>query len=215
MLDVILPKLKSHQVISLICDAGTPAISDPGSDLIRECIKNHIKVSSIPGPSAVIGSLVSSGISTDQFSFLGFVPRDQKVKKIFYERISKSSETIIFFESPRRIIKTLNEMKNFITNRKVALVRELTKKNEELINGNITNVLVNLERKEKILGEITVVISGHSKKSPIYITDQQILDFVKDLKIEKLGISTVSKLAAEKYEVSKRRVYQLIIANKS
>ena len=214
MIDMVLPKLKSDQIISLISDAGTPTISDPGIDLIQACIEKNIKVCSIPGPSAVIGSLVSSGISTEQFSFLGFAPRDNKTKKIFHERISKSIETIIFFESPMRIIKTLSDLQAFIENRKVALVRELTKKNEEVINGNITNVLKNLEGKEKILGEITVVVSACTSKQLIEISDQQILAFAKDLEVEKLAISTIAKLIAEKYEVSKRRVYQLIIENK-
>ena len=214
MIGMVLPKLKSNQIISLISDAGTPTISDPGQDLIQKCIEKNIKVFSIPGPSAVIGSLVSSGISTEQFAFLGFVPRDKKTKKIFHERISKSRETIIFFESPKRIIKTLSDLQIFIGDRKVSLVRELTKKNEEIINGNIQNVLNNLAQKEKILGEITVVISACTYRHLTEISDQQILAFAKDLEIEKLGISTIAKLTAEKYEVSKRRVYQLIIENK-
>ncbi len=214
MIKMVLPKLKSNQIISLISDSGTPTISDPGQDLIHTCIENNIKVFSIPGPSAVIGCLVSSGISTEQFSFLGFVPRDKKTKKIFHERISQSMETTIFFESPKRIIKTLSDLIIFIGDRKISLVRELTKKNEEIINGNIKNVLENLVQKDKILGEITVVISGCTSRHLTEISDQQILAFVKDLEIEKLGISTIVKLTAEKYEVSKRRVYQLIIANK-
>ncbi len=214
MIDIVLPKLRSNQIISLISDAGTPTISDPGLDLIQMCIEKNIKVCSVPGPSAVIGSLVSSGISTEQFSFLGFVPRDRKTKKIFHERISTSRETIIFFESPKRIIKTLSDLQIFTGDRKVSLVRELTKKNEEIINGNITNVLKNLEKKEKLLGEITVVISACSSRNLTEISDQQILAFAKDLEVEKLGISTIAKLVAEKYEVSKRRVYQLIIENK-
>ncbi len=214
MIDIVLPKLKSNQIISLISDAGTPTISDPGLDLIQTCIEKNIKVCSIPGPSAVIGSLVTSGISTEQFSFLGFVPRDRKTKKIFYERISKSKETTIFFESPKRIIKTLVDLQMFVGDRKIALVRELTKKNEEIINGSIENVLSNLGKKEKILGEITVVISPCDSKNLTKISDQQILAFAKDLETEKLGISVIAKLIAEKYKVSKRRVYQLILENK-
>ena len=214
MIDMALPKLKSNQIISIISDAGTPTISDPGSDLVLKCIENNIRVYSVPGPSAVIGSLVSSGISTNQFSFLGFVPRDRKTKKLFYERISKSYETTIFFESPKRIVKTLTDLQMFIGDRKAALVRELTKKNEETISGNISHILKNLEKKEKILGEITVIVSARSSNDITEISDQQILAFVKDLKNEKLAISTIAKLTAEKYQVSKRRVYQLIIKNK-
>jgi len=214
MIDVILPKLKSNQIISLISDAGTPTISDPGLDLIQVCIENFIKVFSIPGPSAVIASLVSSGISTEQFSFLGFVPRNTKPKKIFCEKIANANETTIFFESPKRILKTLTDLQIFIENRKVALVRELTKKNEEIITGSVLDVLNKLEAKEKILGEITVIVSAQPLQNLKDISDQQILDFAKDLKIKKLGISAISRLISEKYEVSKRRVYQLIIENK-
>jgi len=215
MIDVVLPKLKSNQIISLISDAGTPTISDPGSELIQACIENCIKVFSIPGPSAVIASLVSSGISTEQFCFLGFVPRLKKQKKIFYQKIANANETAIFFESPKRILKTLNDLKIFITNRNIALVRELTKKNEEIITGGVLNVLEKLEMKEKILGEMTVIISANSLTKFQDVPDKQILDFAKDIKKEKLGISTISKLIAEKYKVSKRRVYQLLIENKN
>ncbi len=214
MIDTVLKKLKSNQIISLISDAGTPTISDPGSDLIKKCIESDIKVCSIPGPTAVIGSLVSSGISTEQFSFLGFVPRDSKTKKLFYERINKSNFTTIFFESPKRIIKTLTSIYTIIGDRKIALIRELTKKNEEILNDNISNILNTLNKKDKILGEITVVMSGCESNPSKEISDQQILDSVKNLEIEKLGISITSKLVAKKHQVSKRRVYQLIIENK-
>ncbi len=214
MIEMILPKLKSNQIISLISDAGTPTISDPGLDLIQMCIENDINVSSIPGPSAVIGSLVISGISTEQFTFLGFIPRNKKSQLLFYDRIDKSNETTIFFESPKRIIKTLTDIFKIIGDRKIALIRELTKKNEEILNGNIIDVLENLEKKDKILGEITVVISASDSKQSTVISDQQILDSVKDFEIKKLGISCISKLIAEKHQVSRRRVYQLIIKNK-
>ena len=211
----IIEFIKERKVVSLISDAGTPTISDPGSELIQACIENCIKVFSIPGPSAVIASLVSSGISTEQFCFLGFVPRLKKQKKIFYQKIANANETAIFFESPKRILKTLNDLKIFITNRNIALVRELTKKNEEIITGGVLNVLEKLEMKEKILGEMTVIISANSLTKFQDVPDKQILDFAKDIKKEKLGISTISKLIAEKYKVSKRRVYQLLIENKN
>tara|TARA_B100000965_G_scaffold406496_1_gene445717 strand:- start:1502 stop:2392 length:891 start_codon:yes stop_codon:yes gene_type:complete len=214
IIESVLVKLKSNQIISLISDAGTPTISDPGSDLVNMCIENGIHVYSIPGPSAVISSLVISGISTEKFSFLGFVPRIKKKQKLFFERIYKSNETTIFFESPKRIIKTLTDMCLTMGDRKIAIVRELTKKNEETISGNIIDVLNKLNEKVKILGEITVVVSACDFKQLDEISDKQILNYVKDSEIEKLGISTISKLIAEKYKVSKRRVYQLIIGNK-
>ena len=214
MIDVVIPKLKANQIVSLISDAGTPAVCDPGLDLIEMCIENKIKVYSIPGPSAVIASLVSSGISTERFSFLGFVPRDKKSKKLFYERIANSQETTIFFESPKRILRTLTDLHLFIFDRKVSLVKEITKKNEEIISSNIKNILQLLEEKEKILGEITVIVSASDSKNFLKISDEQILNYAKDLKKENIGISTISKLVAEKYKVSKRRVYQLIIKDK-
>ena len=111
-------------------------------------------------------------------------------------------------------MKTLTDIFRIIGDRKIALIRELTKKNEEMLNGNIIDVLKNLEKKDKILGEITVIISASDPKQSTVISDQQILDSVKDLEIQKLGISSISKLIAEKYQVSRRRVYQLIIENK-
>jgi len=214
MIEKVIFKLNSEQIISLISDAGTPTISDPGHDLIQACIGNNIKVHSLPGPSAVISSLVSSGISSDQFSFLGFFPRETKKQKIFSKRIEDSLETIVFFESPKRILKTLNNLERFLQGRKISIVRELTKINEEIINGNIEEVTNKLKEKNKILGEITVIISASYFDKKKEVSDEEILDYVNELKTYNLSNTIISKLVSKKYKISKRRVYQLIIGHK-
>ena len=214
LIEGVILSLKSGKVISLISDAGTPLISDPGSDLVSACVMENIKVYSIPGPSAVIASLVTSGISTEQFTFLGFFPRNNRKKKIFLEQISSSSETIILFESPKRILKTINELRNFLNDRKISVVRELTKKNEEVITGSFSYVYNQLYEKEKILGEITLIIEMNIQKNEINISDRMILNFANKLKLNKLTISDASKKIADEFGISKRRVYQLIIKNK-
>ena len=128
LINEIIKKLENNEIISLISDAGTPLISDPGNDLINKCIERNIRFYSIPGASSVIGSLIASGMPTDNFIFFGFVPRIKKDKKIFFERINSSLATSIFYESPKRIKSSINFCSEIIKNRKISIVRELTKK---------------------------------------------------------------------------------------
>ena len=206
----IVKKLENNQIISLISDAGTPLISDPGNDLINKCIERNIRFYSIPGASSVIGSLIVSGMPTDNFTFLGFVPRTKKEKKIFFERIHSSIATSIFYESPKRIKSSINFCSEIIKNRKISIVRELTKKNEEIINGDIIDVKNLLDKREEIKGEITIIIE------PTKETRKEYDDFFLTKKIEKeltkyKPLSQISTEISDTYNVSKRRVYQLCL----
>ena len=206
----IIEKLENNEIISLISDAGTPLISDPGNDLIDKCIERNIRFYSIPGATSVIGSLIASGMPTNNFTFLGFVPRIKKDKKIFFERINSSSTTSILYESPKRIKSTINLCGEIIKNRKISIVRELTKKNEEIINGDIISVKKLLDKKEEIKGEITIIIE------PTKAIKKEYDDFFLIKKIEKeltknKPLSQISAEISDTYNVSKRRVYQLCL----
>jgi len=158
----ILAKLRQGQSIALISDAGTPTLSDPGYKLVRECVKEHIKVISIPGASAVIAALTSSGLPTDSFSFFGYFPKKSGKKRIIYERIQKSlagiTTTAILFESPYRLEKTLQDLAHIFPEKNIVIARELTKSHEEIIRGSVVNVAKELKRK-KLKGEITILIN--------------------------------------------------------
>ncbi|GIW64328.1 MAG: ribosomal RNA small subunit methyltransferase I [Patescibacteria group bacterium] len=160
----IIEKLKSGKKLALISDAGTPTLSDPGQFLVKQAIKENINIIPIPGPSAVLSALITSGLSTSPFLFLGFLPKNKSQKqKLFQElinlKIHKKNPSIIFFESPQRINETLEILNEINSEIKISLAREMTKIYEEFLRGNIKNVLTNLKQKKEIKGEITVVFS--------------------------------------------------------
>jgi len=146
--------LREGKDIALVSDSGTPGISDPGFYLIREAIKYNIKISPIPGACALISALVCSGLPTDKFEFYGFIPKKESQKKKFFENLV--DKTVVFYESPYRIVKTLEIMNNVIPDKKIVIARELTKKFEEFIRGTVKGVYRKLKDK-KIKGEVVVV----------------------------------------------------------
>ncbi len=153
--------IKSHEVTALVSDAGMPVISDPGSSLIEECWKEDIEIDIAPGPSAVTTALALSGFVASRFIFLGFLPRDKKLRRLLRELNEKEiKSTIVFFESPNRIIKTLKEIKDHLGNVDLFVGREMTKLHQELFRGNVEEALTFFESKEIVKGELTVVISS-------------------------------------------------------
>lgn len=157
----VISKLKRGMNIAQITDAGTPTISDPGFKLIRECTREGIKVVPIPGASAVISALVASGLPTDSFCFLGYVPKKEGKKKKFFEKIQKLTTdiktTVVFFETPHRINKTLKDLNDIFPNSNLSLAREMTKVNEEIITDCVSAIVKRIE-KRKLKGEITLVL---------------------------------------------------------
>lgn len=153
--------IKSHEVTALVSDAGMPVISDPGSSLIEECWKEDIEIDIAPGPSAVTTALALSGFVASRFVFLGFLPRDKKLRRLLREINEKEiKSTIVFFESPNRIIKTLKEIKDHLGNVDLFVGREMTKLHQELFRGSVEEALAFFESKEIVKGELTVVISS-------------------------------------------------------
>ena len=127
--------------IGLITDAGTPGISDPGEEIVKKAIKNNIEIIPIPGACALINALIASGMGTKEFAFYGFLPLDNKLRKEKLEDISKQNKTIIFYEAPHRLEKTLNELKNVFGNINIVVAKELTKIHETFYRGTIEEVL--------------------------------------------------------------------------
>ena len=148
--------------VALVSDAGTPSISDPGFLLIRACIQNNIEIECLPGATAFVPALVNSGFPSDRFYFYGFLPH-KKGRKTAIEKLTNINETIILYESPFRLIKTLEELKNNLDeNRQICVCRELTKIYEETIRGNVAEVLAYFSTKS-IKGEIVIIIHGLEK----------------------------------------------------
>jgi len=161
--EFILSKLKQGDQIALVSDAGTPGISDPGFRLIQSAIENQIPIIPIPGPSAVIAALSVSGLPTDAFLFKGFLPHKSKRKRDLLKQLVDARETLIFYESPHRLFETLNDILEIFGDREMVLTRELTKIYEEVIRGKISEIK-NQIGERKLKGEITLVISGKTRK---------------------------------------------------
>jgi len=157
----VLNWLKDGKKIGLVSNAGTPLISDPGFKLVRECIKEEILVTSIPGASAVLASLVVSGLPPDKFMFIGFLPKKEGKKTKMLEKIKEIREvlpqTVIIYESPYRAVKTLLLIKSIMETVEVAVCRELTKKFETVIRGSIDDVIENIKSK-KLKGEVVILL---------------------------------------------------------
>ena len=163
----LIEKLLSGQSIALVSDAGTPGISDPAFHIVQQALENSISIIPIPGPTAFISALIASGLSTDRFVFEGFLPQ-KKGRKTKWESLKSEIRTIIIYESPHRIIKTLTDIQTYLGSRNVVVARELTKKFEEIVRGSVQSVLSELSKKSP-RGEYVVIIEGAPKYTDIEI----------------------------------------------
>ncbi|MEO0091951.1 MAG: 16S rRNA (cytidine(1402)-2'-O)-methyltransferase [candidate division WOR-3 bacterium] len=158
----IIKMIKQGAKVGLVSDAGTPGISDPGFYLIRAAIAENILVTAIPGPSALLSAIVISGLPSDRFVFEGFLPKREGRKRKKLMELKDESRTMVFYDSPHRIIKSLITIQEIFGDRKIVLARELTKKFETVLRGNISEIISQLSDK-KIKGEIVLVVAGKEK----------------------------------------------------
>lgn len=191
-----------------LSDAGTPGISDPGALLIKEAIDKDVAVSAIPGPSALIQALITSGFDTSDFSFYGFLPVKNNSQKEVLEKLKEREETLIFYEAPHRLFDTLKNMKEvFSGERRVCLSREITKLYEEHIRGTLDEI-TSLDP-STVKGEFVIVVEGNSNPS-VEITDDKIIKEAQVLLKSGMRKNDVSKYLADKLKISKNRIYMLI-----
>ena len=169
----ILIELKNGKNIALISEAGTPLISDPGFKLVVQAIQNKIPVIPVPGPSAIIAALVASGLPTDRFVFEGFLPR-KKGRKTCLEGLAREPGTIIIYESPLRIQKTIEDIVKILGNRYIVVAREITKKFEEFKRGFALDILKELGT-QKIKGEIVLLIAGTNYQNPLSLEEWKVI----------------------------------------
>ena len=210
-LEKVLELLKNRKVISLISDAGTPAVSDPGRILIKECVKNGIDIFPIPGASAVSTAISISGFS-DNFYFCGFLPEKQNQVKKLFKDLSLLNGSIVFFISPNKLNKKINEIKEFFLNRDILIYREITKYHEEYIRTPIKE-LSNLNFSRK--GEITVVIS-EQKKENLSFKELEESDKKKIKKlIKNMSIKDIVKKVSEDRDISKKLIYKYCLEIKN
>ena len=201
----LIKKLKSGQSIALVTDAGTPAISDPGYYLVRAAVHAHVPVVPIPGASAVVAALSVSGLPTDSFVFVGFVPRKGSKRKQLLKELKDEFRTLIFFESPKRLLGLMGDVAAVMGDRNAAVARELTKVHEEVLRGPISDITARLAERPSLKGECTFLVQGYEKARDV---DPNLL--LKDLKLRIEAGHSMSDCArelAEKYRVSRKVVY--------
>ena len=208
---LIFNKLINGFNVAIVTDAGTPLISDPGYKLIKKALDNDIIVKSVPGPSALTAAMSISGISTDQFMFLGFLPRKASLRKKKIASLINHNCSIVMFESALRLHKALLELYEILGNRNVSIVREITKLYEENIRGNLSEV-IDLLKNKKLKGEIVILIEKPGPSQNIY-TDKDLMNMLKIL-LPQLGASRASKEISKSTSIKSDYIYKLAISLK-
>ena len=214
---VLINKMQEGQNVALITDAGTPGISDPGEELAAMCYEAGIEVTSLPGPAACITALTLSGLPTRRFAFEAFLPADKKERKQILEELKNETRTIILYEAPHRLVRTLEELKETLGNRRMTLCRELTKKHETAFHSTIDDLILYYQT-EKPLGEYVLVIEGRSRKE---MEEEQKASWEKITIEEHMELyenkghsrKEAMKLVANDRGMTKRDVYQYLINN--
>lgn len=201
----LLTEVRAGKEVLLISDAGTVTISDPGFKLVQAAVAEGIQLEVLPGASAPIAALTLSGFATDEFTFIGFLPRKKSLREQKYLEIRDTTRTFIFFESPRRILNTLKEMNEYLASeRSLVIARELTKTYEEIVRGNLAELII--WAKGEVLGEITVVVDGAKAKpeADLPAAIGEVLNLIR------LGVShkdAVNQVALSR-GLAKRALYQ-------
>lgn len=204
----LIRSLKSGLDVALVTNAGTPGVSDPGALLVNQALGEGIKVSAVPGPSAVTTALSVSGLRTDRFLFLGFLSRRSSKRRNELRRLVSEHRTMVFFEAPHRLQAMLVDLKEILGDRQMVLLREMTKVYEEMIRGSVSDILKQLDP-EKIKGEFTLAVAGREKDE-----EEGFLDSETRRRIERLlkkkdrGVKDIATQISEEKGLSYRRLYR-------
>jgi 16S rRNA (cytidine1402-2'-O)-methyltransferase len=206
-LDTILAALAEGD-IALVSDAGTPALNDPGYELVRAVLGAGHTVSPVPGPSAPVAALVASGLPTDRFLYMGYVPRKPGERQRLLNQIKGLPYTLVFLETPHRLLAALDDLEEVLGDRQIAVARELTKIHEEIFHGKISEVAVHFEENQP-RGEITLVVAGAPKNPELWLRNQ-VEDSIKDALVRGEPPSQIAKDMATQSGWPRRKLYDLI-----
>jgi len=207
----LIRRIKDGAVIALISDAGTPLVSDPGYKLARACIDEQLPVIAIPGASAVLAGLVSSGMASDKFMFAGFLPPKSAARKTQLEALYGVPSSLIFFESAGRLNAAMTDMLEVLGDRPAAIARELTKKYEEILHGSLSE-LIEMLGETKLKGEIVVIIAPPPKKQAW--NEAQITEMLR-ARIPEIGVKRASEEISKISGIRKRNIYTLALRLKN
>lgn len=207
----LIEKLKAGKNIAVVTDAGMPGISDPGYEIVQACVDAGLLVVPIPGPNAAITALSAAGLPTERFIFEGFLPVKGKERKQRLEMLQTESRTIVLYESPHRVRKTLQDLTNSLgANRAIAVGRELTKLHEEFWRGTIGEALLYYETSAQPQGEFTLVVAGGTEPAEI-ISEVTLKTELENLLSQGMSRSEATKHLAKQTSVSRKKIYQLAL----
>lgn len=204
----LIEKLLSGQSIALVSDAGSPVVSDPGSYLIKAAIENGITVVPIPGASAAIAALSASGLPSDSFLFAGFCPRKSSKREKRLTDLSRYPETLIFYESPRRILPLMEQIIEIMGDREAVLSREMTKMHEEFIRGPLSRIVENLKERVSIKGECALIVEGRGEDDEAVSMESIQEELKAAMTNSDVKISQLAREIATRLSISKKMVYQ-------
>lgn len=211
----LISEMKAGKNVALVTDAGTPAISDPGEDLVKMCIEEGIRVVPVPGCVALINALIISGQATSRFSFEGFLPVNKKIRCEHLETVKNYANTLIFYEAPHKLVRTLNDMLKYFGNRSISIVRELTKIHEECVRTTISQAIEYYETNSP-RGEYVLIVEGlnpddAAEEKKMEFADMSVCDHVSEMMKAGLNKKDAMKKVAALRGISKREVYNELL----
>lgn len=207
----IIKKILSGTKVAYMSDAGYPCISDPGARLVKICLENEINVTTISGPNAALNALCASGLCADHFYFHGFLSAKETERLEELKNLISRKETLIFYEAPHRIIKTLQSLYDVFGNRKACIARELTKKHEEFIRMSLEEML-KLDP-ETLKGEMVIVVEGSTGEKQTIVGDNELINMVKTFVESGMSTKDAIKKVSELTQINKNHIYKLVHLN--
>jgi 16S rRNA (cytidine1402-2'-O)-methyltransferase len=206
----LVERIEVGETMALVSDAGMPVVSDPGYRIVRLARERGLVVEPVPGPFAGVLALAASGIAPLPFTFLGFTPHRQGERLDFYRRAAQLAHTVVVYESPERVVASLEDALEVLGDTEVAVARELTKMHEEILSGPISVVLANLQARERVHGEITLVFAAPAREAAAVSTDDLRAEFDR-LRDSGMRRNDAVKAVAEKFGMRKNDVYRLLV----
>lgn len=208
----IIEGVQSGQVVALVSDAGTPLVSDPGFALVRDCVAAGLRVEALPGASALLPALQLSGLPTDRFSFLGFLPQKRNERLKVLSEIDQRTETVVVYESPYRIVEALQDIETVLGDRPLSVSREITKLHEETLRGTARSIAETLLAKTTIKGEFVIVV-GAQEKAPEALTEDEITSAIAQALLDHPS-SKAASLVSKKLSLPRDDIYARILTLK-
>jgi 16S rRNA (cytidine1402-2'-O)-methyltransferase len=206
----LIERIEAGETLALVSDAGMPVVSDPGYRIVRLARERGVEVEPVPGPFAGVLALVASGLAPLPFTFLGFTPHRQGERLDFYRNAAELAHTVVFYESPERVVVSLEDALEVFGDTEVTVAREMTKMHEEFVHGRVSEVLATLQSRDRVHGEITIVLAAPARQAETASPEQIRAEFER-LRDTGMRRNDAVKAVAEKYGLRKNDVYRFLL----